>query len=112
MKRTWTLIALSALIISGLSNCGAYTLAPDSWNDLSFQSVTEPASQTETKSEQGATVSASDTVRTGTDKTPEQSSAQNADPDKENPTASIEPEETAYRAIRTNENGDVILPEV
>ena len=112
MIRIWTLVGLSALMMSGLSNCGAYTPSPESEENLSFQTVTDAANQTETKAEQETTVSASDTVCSGTDKTPEQSSAQNADSDKGKPTVSTGSEETEYPAIRTNENGDVCLPEV
>ena len=112
MKRTWTLIALSALMISGMSNCGAYTPAPDPGNDLSFQNVTEASGQTETKSEEEPTVSASETVRTETKKATAQNSAQTVKSDTGKPAAPTEPEETEFPEIRTNENGDVILPEV
>ena len=112
MKRTLKIIAMSALMISGLSNCGAYMPAPDSGNDLSFQNVTEASGQTEKKSEQETTGSASETVRTETKKATAQNSAQTVKSDTGKPTASTEPEKTEYPAIRTNENGDVILPEV
>ena len=68
MKRIWTLIALSGLMISGLSNCGAYTPSPESEENLSFQTVTEVSGQTETKPEQETTGSAAETVRTETKK--------------------------------------------
>ena len=86
--------------------------APDSGNDLSFQNVTEAAGQTETKSEQETTGSDSETVRTETKKVTAQNSAQTVKSDTGKPTALTEPEKTESPAIRTNENGDVILPEV
>lgn len=112
MKRTLKIIAMSALMMSGLSNCGAYTPSPESEENLSFQTVTEASGQTETKPEQETTGSASETVRTETKKVTAQNSAQTVKSDTGKPAASTEPEKTEYPAIRTNENGDVILPEV
>lgn len=112
MKRTLKIIAMSALMMSGLSNCGAYTPSPESEENLSFQTVTEASGQTETKPEQETTGSASETVRTETKKVTAQNSAQTVKSDTGKPAASTEPEKIEYSAIRTNENGDVILPEV
>lgn len=112
MKRTLKIIAMSALMMSGLSNCGAYTPSPESEENLSFQTVTEASGQTEMKPEQETTGSASETVRTETKKVTAQNSAQTVKSDTGKPAASTEPEKTEYPAIRTNENGDVILPEV
>ena len=112
MKRTWTLIAVSALMMSGLSNCEAYTPSPETEENLSFQTVTDAADQTETNAEQETTVSASETVCTETKKVTAQNSAQTVKSDTGKPAASTKPKEIEYPAIRTNENGDVILPEV
>ena len=102
-----TIAALSFFMMSGLSNCGASTTAPEPED---IQIVTDAVDQTESESGLETTDSAADTTQTETDRLSGKPAAASRT-DTQN-TWTEPGEEPEHTAVRTNENGDVFLPEV